>query len=83
MRDIPEVIKIHGKRVTCQASGRGYVCVGESFEEMTDEVKAKLEEAYKGDKQLAAEQWNAEMCRLFDLACVKERKRMKALKSHS
>jgi hypothetical protein len=72
--DIPDRVKIRGVSVPVEASGRGYVTVGETSCDMSDELKQRLEAMPTEDHY---EPWQIEMYRLFEKALKNERKRLK------
>lgn len=75
MKTIPKTVKIQGKIVQVEKSGRGYVYVGESLADMSIEKKMELQAIQP--RELHIELWQKEMYRLFEKALKLERKRVK------
>ncbi len=69
--EIPKQVKIKGRLVNVRESSRGYIMVGNSYEEMKRKTKEKLNEL-EGNEHII--KWQKEMYNLFEKCLKKERK---------
>ncbi len=69
--EIPKQVKIKGRLVNVRESSRGYVMVGNSYEQMKQKTKEKLNKL-EGNEHII--KWQKEMYNLFEKCLKKERK---------
>jgi hypothetical protein len=74
---IPERVKIHGQYVRVDASGRGYVKVGNSTAELSHKQKEDFRKQSYDESQA---EWQKEMYELFKIALKAERAQRQRLK---